>query len=133
MNIAPNGFVAIPQTGTGPQGPTGIVSNANTAAFQLVPGTPSTSARFIFANLNGTIFPAGQWRQRHYPSDDPRRCVHRTGHQFCWDPLYAANGTGGINVFDSSFAPASLPGAFTDPNLPAGFVPFNVSYKAKSM
>ena len=55
VNVAPNGFVAIPQTGAGPQGPTGIVSNANTAAFQLVPGTPSTSARFIFANLNGTI------------------------------------------------------------------------------
>ena len=33
---------------------------------------------------------------------------------------------GGINVFGSNFAPLSLPGAFTDPNLPAGFVPFNV-------
>ena len=42
--------------------------------------------------------------------------------------LYAANGTGagGINVFNSSFAPVSLPGAFVDPNLPSGFVPFNV-------
>ena len=41
--------------------------------------------------------------------------------------LYAANTAAGrIDVFDSSFAPVSLPGAFTDPNLPAGFVPFNV-------
>ena len=31
-----------------------------------------------------------------------------------------------INVFDSTFAPVSLPGAFTDPTLPAGYVPFNV-------
>jgi uncharacterized protein (TIGR03118 family) len=41
--------------------------------------------------------------------------------------LYAANGAAGtINVFGSSFNPLSLPGSFTDPNLPAGFVPFNV-------
>ena len=31
-----------------------------------------------------------------------------------------------IDVFDSAFAPVSLPGSFTDPNVPAGFVPFNV-------
>ena len=42
--------------------------------------------------------------------------------------LYAANGaTGAIDVFNSSFAPVNLgAGAFTDPNLPSGFVPFNV-------
>jgi hypothetical protein len=56
VNINPPiGFVGIPTTASGPQGPTGMVSNANTAAFQLVPGMASTSARFIFANLNGTI------------------------------------------------------------------------------
>jgi len=37
-----NGFVGIPTTASGPQGPTGIVSNANTAAFQLVPGMTRT-------------------------------------------------------------------------------------------
>ena len=42
--------------------------------------------------------------------------------------LYAANGAGGrIDVFDSTFAPVTLPaGPFTDPTLPAGLVPFNV-------
>src|SRR5436853_3055275 len=55
VNIAPNGFVAIPTTAAGPQGPTGQVSNSNTASFQLAPGNTATSARFIFANLNGTI------------------------------------------------------------------------------
>src|SRR5262249_38556148 len=42
----PTGFVAIPTTDPGPQGPTGQVSN-DTSSFK--------SARFIFANLNGTI------------------------------------------------------------------------------
>jgi uncharacterized protein (TIGR03118 family) len=43
--------------------------------------------------------------------------------------LYAANnaGAGGINVFNSSFAPVTLPGMpFVDPNPPAGLIPFNV-------
>jgi uncharacterized protein (TIGR03118 family) len=41
--------------------------------------------------------------------------------------LYAANfHAGTIDVFDSSFDPRSVPGSFTDPNLPAGYAPFNV-------
>jgi len=44
--------VAIPTTGSGPQGPTGQVNNS-TSSF-LVNGTQNP-ATFIFANLNGTI------------------------------------------------------------------------------
>jgi uncharacterized protein (TIGR03118 family) len=42
--------------------------------------------------------------------------------------LYAANfRSGQIDVFDTNFHPATLPdGAFTDPNLPRGYAPFNV-------
>jgi uncharacterized protein (TIGR03118 family) len=42
--------------------------------------------------------------------------------------LYAANeATGRVDVFDSSFAPTTLAGAFVDPGAnPAGLVPFNV-------
>jgi uncharacterized protein (TIGR03118 family) len=41
--------------------------------------------------------------------------------------LYAANfSSGNIDVFDSTFAPAMLSGGFTDPNLPAGYAPFNI-------
>jgi uncharacterized protein (TIGR03118 family) len=40
--------------------------------------------------------------------------------------LYATNFRAGtIEAYDPSFAPASLPGNFTDPNLPAGYAPFN--------
>src|SRR5207247_10578777 len=55
LYVNANGFVAIPTTAAGPQGPTGQVNNTNTASFQLTPRTASTSARFIFADLNGTI------------------------------------------------------------------------------
>jgi uncharacterized protein (TIGR03118 family) len=42
--------------------------------------------------------------------------------------LYAANfHAGTIDVFDTTFTPVTLPaGAFTDPNLPAGYAPFNI-------
>src|SRR5262249_55991026 len=42
--------------------------------------------------------------------------------------LYAANaGLGRIDVFDQSFKAASVPGGFTDPNLPAGDRPYNIT------
>ena len=37
------GFVGIPTTAGGPQGPTGQVNNTNTASFQITPGTTSGS------------------------------------------------------------------------------------------
>ena len=43
------------------------------------------------------------------------------------DRLYAADFHGAkIDVFDQGFAPTTVPGGFVDPNLPAGFAPFNV-------
>src|SRR5207249_3547482 len=42
--------------------------------------------------------------------------------------LYAANfRSGHVEVYDTSFMPATLPaGAFTDPNLPKGYAPFDI-------
>jgi uncharacterized protein (TIGR03118 family) len=124
-----NGFVGIPTTASGPQGPTGIVSNANTAAFQLVPGTASTSARFIFANLNGTIsgWAGGLTSTIQVTTPAALYTGLAIDSATTGTRLYAANGaSGSIDVFGSNFAPLTLPGTFTDPNLPAGFVPFNV-------
>jgi len=42
--------------------------------------------------------------------------------------LYATNfNAGTIDVLDSNFNKVSLSGSFTDPNLPAGYAPFNIS------
>src|SRR5882762_4499886 len=108
----PAGFVAIPTTAAGPQGPTGQVNNTNTASFQLTPGMPATSSRFIFADLNGTISgwgpPAGTVSLSSTIEVTTPGAVY-TGLAInqAQDRLYAANaaGTGSINVFDSSFAP----------------------------
>lgn len=40
--------------------------------------------------------------------------------------LYAANASGRIDVFDSSFKPVTLSGTFSDPSLPAGYTPYNI-------
>jgi uncharacterized protein (TIGR03118 family) len=119
--------VAIPTTAAGPQGPTGQVNN-DTMSFP-VNGTP---ASFIFANLNGTI---SAWNS----SAGTTALVEATtiGATYtgldmestaAGDFLYAANPKQGrIDVFDGSFNRVILPaGAFVDPSLPAGLVPFNM-------
>jgi uncharacterized protein (TIGR03118 family) len=126
-----DGNIVIPPGGAGAVGPTGQVANTNTASF-LIPmstGGDGNSAHFIFANLNGTIsaWDTGQTAFKQ---------VTTTGALYtglaingAQTRLYAANGNSGgrIDVFDSAFQPVSLgANAFIDPNLPTGFVPFNV-------
>jgi uncharacterized protein (TIGR03118 family) len=118
----PAGFVAIPTTDTGPQGPTGQVNNTNTASFQLPSGT---SSRFIFADLNGTISGWAGGPSSTKMVTTPGAVYTGLAINTAGTRLYAANSAGGsIDVFDSSWM--SIPGGFTDPNLPAGYVPFNV-------
>lgn len=125
LTVNANGFVGIPTTAGGPQGPTGQVNNTNTASFRLVPSDSSTSARFIFANLNGTISGWAGGLTSTVEVATPGAVYTGLAINSAQTRLYAA-GAAGINVFDSAFAPVSLSGGFTDPNLPSGFVPFNV-------
>ncbi len=129
VNInAPAGDVGIPTTGGGAQGPTGQVSNPNTGAFDVGGGGDGGAAHFIFANLNGTISAwdtgVSSFVQATTPGAVYTGLAINTGGTL----LYAANGAGGggISVFNSSFVPTTVPGGFADPNLPGGFVPFNV-------
>jgi uncharacterized protein (TIGR03118 family) len=120
--------VTIPTTGSGPQGPTGQVNNTNSSSFPVNGGGDGGSAHFIFANLNGTI---SAWDKgtTAFIQVTTRGAVYTglaiNGGQ---TRLYAANtAAGSIDVFDSSFAPVNLgSGAFVNPELPTGLVPFNV-------
>jgi uncharacterized protein (TIGR03118 family) len=124
--------VAIPKTAAGPQGPTGQVHNFS-SAFKLANGNP---ASFIFADLNGTI---SAWNGGATATIEATTAgAVYTGlatNSTLATPnpanprLYAANdaGQGSIDVFDGSFTKVNLgSGAFVDPSLPAGLVPFNV-------
>jgi uncharacterized protein (TIGR03118 family) len=127
----PSGFVAIPTTASGPQGPTGSVSNVNMTSFLVGNGGNGAFAHFIFANLNGTISAWDTGTSAFVQATTPGAAYTGLAINQAQTQLYAANnaGTGSINVFNSSFAPVSLgTGAFaTPPAISAlGLVPFNV-------
>ena len=104
----PSGFVAIPTTASGPQGPTGQVSNTNTSSFLVRKGGDGKSALFIFANLNGTISAWDGGTSRPSSSRSTQGAVY-TGLAInqAQTRLYAANGagTGSVDVFNRSFNP----------------------------
>ena len=122
---APQGgplVVTVPP-GTPATGPTGQVFAGGTN-FRLN-GSP---VNFIFDTLGGTIdaWNGGAGTQAVIMASTPG--ANYTGLALANNTLYAANFiTGGsINVFDSTFTPTTLSGKFTDPNLPAGYAPFNI-------
>jgi uncharacterized protein (TIGR03118 family) len=119
--------VTTPPTSGVPLGPTGQVANTGTG-FVLPNGSP---ALFIFSTLAGTI---DGWNGMSgtvatlFPGT--AGAVY-TGlalaNNGSGNFLYAANfGGGRIDVFNSAFGVTTLSGTFTDPNLPAGFVPYNI-------
>lgn len=123
--------VPIPTTSTGPQGPTGQVSNsiggvATTSFVTSQSGTP-TAAHFIFASLNGNIY---AWAAAGNPAalaaTGPAGASY-TGLAIAGTTsaplLYAANNAAGtVDVYNDSF---QLVNRYTDRSLP-NLVPFNV-------
>ena len=114
---------------TVPGGPTGQVFNSAGTGNFLVGGTP---ASFIFDTLGGAIYGwnngAGSAAQLEASTTGASFTGLALDNNGAGNFLYAANnaGVGGIDVFNSSFAPTTLSGSFTDPNLPAGYVPYNI-------
>lgn len=122
--------VRIPQ-GAGRSGPaevTGQVWNG-TPGFEIGPGAP---ASFLFATRSGVV---AAWNRNVDPvnaivvADNPSAVYTglALGVSSRGPTLYAADFKNRvIDVFDRSFRPVQLPGGFADPNLPAGFAPFNI-------
>jgi uncharacterized protein (TIGR03118 family) len=122
--------VTTPQTASGPQGPTGQVSNSTTG-FDV--GTTGRPAAFIFANLNGTI---SAWNPSVGAAGTVPAVTEVTTPGASYTGLAIDSATGrlfaatatGINVFNNAFQAVSLSaGAFSNPSATAaGLVPFNV-------
>jgi uncharacterized protein (TIGR03118 family) len=124
--------VRTPQNATGPAGPTGTAFNA-TNSFNLTSGGKNGKGLFFFANLDGSI---SGWNQSGDTSQAVRvvapaagtvytglTIVSNTGGDFI---LAANNAAGRIDVFDGNYQKTTLAGDFSDPQVPAGLVPFNV-------
>lgn len=121
-------IVSVPPTAPPPTGPTGQVNNSFGAGNFVENGAPSS---FIFATLAGSIdaWNASNGTTAAIVATTPGAVYTglAIGTNGTANFLYAANFAGGrIDVFNSSFAPTTLSGSFTDPNLPAGYVPYNV-------
>jgi uncharacterized protein (TIGR03118 family) len=119
--------VAIPGSASPASGPTGMVFSNISGSF-LVGAAPAT---FIFDNLNGTISgwnsAAGTTAVVMATTPGAVYTGLAQASNGSANFLYAANSSAGrIDVFDSSWSPTNLSGSFVDPNLPAGFVPFNI-------
>ena len=125
----PTGNVLIPTTATGPQGPTGQVNNGNTSSFLLTNGD-GLSARFIFANLNGTISGWDGGTTAITQATTPGAVYTGLAINTAQTRLYAANdaGAGSVDVFDSYLCESDDPGCVRDTRCCAALnlVPFNV-------
>jgi uncharacterized protein (TIGR03118 family) len=134
-NVATGTFpltVTVPGAGGAQGNPTGIVFNGGTG-FVVNNGAGTSAARFIFASEDGTIsafrgvpvvtvVPNAQ-APAHGAIYKGLAIDSDTNGQF----LYATDFHNGVvDIFDASFHAVTIPGAFTDPTLPAGFAPFGI-------
>ena len=92
------------------------------------------TSRFLFATLDGTISgwaPGLNRNQATLAVDNSSSGAVYTGlaitSRASGNRLYAVNmAKGVVEIYDATFTPVSLPNAFTDPSIPAGFTPFGI-------
>jgi uncharacterized protein (TIGR03118 family) len=136
FNVATDAIQAVftvPGAGGAQGNPTGLVFNGGTG-FVVNNGVGSPSAaRFIFASEDGTLS-AFKGAPIVTVVPNPQAPAHdaiykglaidsATDGHF----LYATDfHNGKVDIFDSSFHAVTIAGAFTDPNIPAGFAPFGI-------
>jgi uncharacterized protein (TIGR03118 family) len=111
-----------PLGGAPPSAPTGVIFNS---------GSNFGGAHFIFATEDGTIAAWVSGAAATLVVDNsPSGAVYKglaSGTSGSQTLLYVANfNAGTIDVFDTTFSPVTVPGDFQDPNLPAGYAPFDI-------
>ncbi len=127
-------IVMVPPAGASGSSPTGTVFNGG-PGFAISANGVTRPSRFLFAAEDGTI---SGWTTAVDPTaavlavDNSSLGADYTGLALATNGagqsfLYAADfGRGAIDVFDQAFKAVQRAGAFQDPNLPAGFAPFNI-------
>lgn len=130
------GAIALPRgITTGHSNPSGIAANST----NLFAPQGSLASPFLFATEDGTI--SGEYADTQgnilantiLAVDNSARGAVYTGIVVltpgCCAPfLAAADFHGGfVDTFTGTFDPLSAPGTFTDPNLPAGYAPYNLN------
>jgi uncharacterized protein (TIGR03118 family) len=119
---------------TVPGEPTGTVFNGG-SGFQLVSGVTTSAARFLFASEDGTISgwnPTVDLAQAMVVFTSPNPGASYKGLAIALntargDVLYAADfHNAHVDIIGADLHLVDAPGAFVDPNLPAGYAPFGI-------
>ena len=114
--------------------PTGAAATGAATGFVLPNGT---KASFLFASLDGIIT---GWNSKLGTNGSVAQvAINNSAAGAVYTDIALVTNTNGtyllaanfgraaaIEVYDSTFAPAKLAGTFTDPMLPAGYVPYSV-------
>jgi uncharacterized protein (TIGR03118 family) len=124
-----------PASGTGTGTPTGTVQVPTTASGLVL--SNGAKASFLFATLDGTV--SGWNGGTSATGNHALIAINNSSQNAVYTDLalvanttgsflLAANfGQGGkVEIYNTSFAPATLAGTFTDPSVPAGYAPFSV-------
>lgn len=136
FNIATDAIQAtftVPGAGGAQGNPTGLVFNGGTGfVINNGVGAPS-AARFIFSSEDGTL---SAFKGAPIVTVVPNANAPAHGAIYkglaidsvtSGTMLYATDfHNGKVDIFDSAFHAVTIPGAFTDPNIPAGFAPFGI-------
>jgi len=125
--------VAIPAGAAGEAHPTGIVFNG-TQDFKVTQNAVTGAAAFIFVGEAGTVSGWSPAVNRNSSitvvdggATGPVYKGLAIGKVGTANFIYAADfRNGAIDVFDGTFTKVISPGGFRDPNLPAGYAPFNI-------
>jgi uncharacterized protein (TIGR03118 family) len=125
--------VVPPASGTGTGQPTGTIQNTTTG-FILSNGA---KASFLFATLDGTISgwngaqSAGGNHALIQVNNSSANAVYtdlalvtNTGGTYLLAPNFGQGGK--VEIYDTTFKPATLAGSFTDPNIPSGYAPYAI-------
>jgi len=116
--------------------PTGLVANCGTG-FPVTAGGVTASSRFIFAGEDGSIsgwnpgVPPPATSMKATIAIQPSDKIYKGLAIACTTPggdfLYATDfHHGKVDVYNSSFTLQTMPGAFSDPNIPKGYAPFGI-------
>ena len=128
--------VTIPAPAGGASAPTGIVANTTLTQFMLPQS--KQPALFLFDTEDGTISgwnladgAKAELAVDNSQGGSPTGAVYKglaLGANANGVFLYATNFRAGtVDVFDSTFQPATLSGSFKDANIPSGFAPFGIA------
>jgi uncharacterized protein (TIGR03118 family) len=121
--------VTVPGAGGQTGAPTGQVFNG-TSSFKVGSGTSAAPALFLFVGEDGVVSGWNSDGSALAVNSSVPNAVYKgatllsTGGQ---DRLYIADfHNNKVRVLDGNFQPVTTSGSFADPNLPAGYAPFNV-------